>query len=222
MHAVAPQKPAGVPSSSQSTVYVVDDDPGVRKSLRWLIETLNVPVQTFASADEFLTAYQPKSPGCLVVDVVMPGMSGLELQQELRRRGDDIPIIVLTAYGSVHSAVDALKNGAVDFLEKPFDDNVLLEQIRKSLVSVVRRHSERGQREAVRARMALLSRREREVLVHVVEGLSSKEIAVRLNVNFKTIEAHRARIMLKMEADCVAQLVRMVVDANADRDSRQP
>jgi two-component system, LuxR family, response regulator FixJ len=154
--------------------------------------------------------------------VVMPGMSGLELQQELRRRGDDIPIIVLTAYGSVHSAVDALKNGAVDFLEKPFDDNVLLEQIRRSLASVVRRHSERGQREVVRARMALLSRREREVLVHVVEGLSSKEIAVRLNVNFKTIEAHRARIMLKMEADCVAQLVRMVVDANADRDSRQP
>jgi len=222
MHAVAPQKPGGVPSVSQSTVYVVDDDPGVRKSLRWLIETLSVPVQTFASADEFLAAYQPKSPGCLVVDVVMPGMSGLELQQELRRRGDDIPIIVLTAYGSVHSAVDALKNGAVDFLEKPFDDNVLLEQIRRSLASVVRRHSERGQREAVRARMALLSRREREVLVHVVEGLSSKEIAVRLNVNFKTIEAHRARIMLKMEADCVAQLVRMVVDANADRDSRQP
>jgi FixJ family two-component response regulator len=196
---------------SQPTVYIVDDDQATRKSLRWLVETLGVPVKTFHCAVSFIDAYDPREPGCLILDVMMPGMSGLELQSELRERGIEIPVIVLTGYGDVPSAVRALKNGAVEFLEKPFNDDVLLDQIRKALALDSRRRSERGTHESVRERIARLTPRESEILELVVEGLSSKEIAARLQVSFKTVEAHRAKIMKKMEAESVAQLVRVVV-----------
>jgi two-component system, LuxR family, response regulator FixJ len=199
----------------QPTVYIVDDDQATRKSLRWLVETLGVPVKTFHCAVSFLDAYDPSQPGCLVLDVMMPGMSGLELQQELRQRGIDIPVIVLTGYGDVASAVRALKNGAVEFLEKPFNDEVLLEQIRRALTLDSRRRGERGEKEIVRERISRLTPREHEILGLVVDGLSSKEIAARLDVSFKTVEAHRAKIMRKMEAESVAQLVRIVVSTKA-------
>ena len=202
-------------STPQPTVYIVDDDQATRKSLRWLVETLGVPVQTFHCAVSFLDAYDASMPGCLVLDMMMPGMNGLELQRALIERGIEIPVIVLTGYADVPTAVRALKSGAVEFLEKPFNDDVLLEQIRKALALDTRRRSERGSLEIVRERMARLTRRESEILELVVEGLSSKEIAGRLVVSFKTVEAHRAKVMRKMEAESVAQLVRIVVSARS-------
>ncbi len=199
------------PFPSQPTVYVVDDDQATRKSLRWLVETLGVPVQTFHSGVSFLDSYDPSQPGCLVLDVMMAGMTGLELQKELNERKIEIPVIVLTGYGDVPTAVRALKNGAVEFLEKPFDGEVLLEQIRRALGIDADRRRERDASEVVRQRFAKLTPREREILKLVVDGLSSKEIATQLDVSFKTVEAHRAKIMRKMEANGVAQLVRMVV-----------
>ena len=205
----------------QPTVYIVDDDQATRKSLRWLVETLGVPVQTFHCAVSFLDAYDPSMPGCLVLDMMMPGMSGLELQRELNDRGIDIPVIVLTGYADVATAVRTLKGGAVEFLEKPFNDDVLLEQIRLALALDSRRRSDRGARDVVRDRMSRLTPREREILDLVVEGLSSKEIAARLNVSFKTVEAHRAKVMRKMEAESVAQLVRMVVSSTSKNEPRE-
>src|SRR5580704_12993917 len=196
----------------QPTVFVVDDDQATRKSLRWLVETLGVPVQTFHSGASFLDSYDPAQPGCLVLDVMMGGgMSGLELQKELNERQIEIPVIVLTGYGDVPTAVRALKNGAVEFLEKPFDGEVLLEQIRRALEVDALRRRERDAGEVVRTRLSRLTPREMEILKLVVEGLSSKEIATQLGVSFKTVEAHRAKIMRKMEANGVAQLVKMVV-----------
>jgi two-component system response regulator FixJ len=202
---------SNLPQQVQPTVYVVDDDQATRKSLRWLVETLGVPVQTFHSGASFLDSYDPSQPGCLVLDVMMGGMSGLDLQKELNDRQIEIPVIVLTGYGDVPTAVRALKNGAVEFLEKPFDGEILLEHVRRALEIDAGRRRERDASEVVRQRMSRLTPRENEILGLVVEGLSSKEIATQLDVSFKTVEAHRAKIMRKMEANGVAQLVRMVV-----------
>jgi two-component system response regulator FixJ len=203
---------SNAPLPSQPTVFVVDDDQATRKSLRWLVETLGVPVQTFHSPASFLDSYDPTQPGCLVLDVMMGvGMSGLDLQKELNEREIEIPVIVLTGYGDVPTAVRALKNGAVEFLEKPFDGELLLDQIRRALEIDATRRRERDAGEVVRQRLMKLTPRETEILGLVVEGLSSKEIATQLDVSFKTVEAHRAKIMRKMEANGVAQLVRMVV-----------
>jgi two-component system, LuxR family, response regulator FixJ len=169
----------------------------------------------------FLDAYDAAQPGCLVLDMMMPGMNGLELQRELLDRGIEIPVIVLTGYGDVPTAVRALKNGAVEFLEKPFNDDVLLEQIRLALMLDGRRRRERDVLDLVHERIARLTPREYEILALVVDGLSSKEIAGRLTVSFKTVEAHRAKIMRKMEAESVAQLVRIVVSANSLADQRE-
>jgi two-component system response regulator FixJ len=204
---------SNLPPQVQPTVYVVDDDQATRKSLRWLVETLGVPVQTFHSGASFLDSYDPAQPGCLVLDVMMGGMSGLDLQKELNGRQIEIPVIVLTGYGDVPTAVRALKNGAVEFLEKPFDGEILLEHVRRALEIDAGRRRERDASEVVRQRLSRLTPRENEILGLVVEGLSSKEIATQLDVSFKTVEAHRAKIMRKMEANGVAQLVRMVVTA---------
>jgi two-component system, LuxR family, response regulator FixJ len=204
-------EPTITPSTPQPTVYVVDDDEAQRKSMRWLVETLDVPVKTFPSAASFLEEYEAQAPGCLVVDLMMPEMNGLELQDELRRRGFEIPVIVLTGYGDVSAVVRSLKNGAIDFLEKPVKDDKLLAQIRRGLALDATRRQERGDLAFVRERLARLTPRERDVLSPVVEGLTSKEIAARLCLSFKTVEAHRANIMKKMAAVSVAHLVRMVV-----------
>jgi RNA polymerase sigma factor (sigma-70 family) len=207
-------------TASDRTVYIVDDDQATRKSLRWLVETLDVTVKTFHCAVAFLDAFDDVNPGCLVLDVMMEGMNGLELLKELNRRRIEVPVIVLTGYADVPTAVEALKGGAIEFLEKPFDDEVLLEQIRKALKVDTVRRSERKQQEFVEDHLARLTPRELEILNLVVDGLSSKEIAAKLNVSFKTVEAHRAKIMKKMEAESVAQLVRLVVSARARRGGR--
>jgi FixJ family two-component response regulator len=217
---------AAAPANSHATVFVVDDDPAVRKSLRWLIESVGLKAQTFASAQELLSAYDPDRPGCVVLDVRMPGMSGLELQERLRELGSRLPIIVMTAYGDVPMAVRAMKSGAVHFFEKPVSDQVLLEHIQRALADDVRRRHEESQLRDVEQRYGRLTKREAEVLERVVEGLSSKEIGGELGVSFKTIEAHRAKIMRKMEADSVPHLIRMYLSlpagAASARAAREP
>src|SRR5579862_9494354 len=159
MHPVRLRESATVSASSQPTIYIVDDDEGMRRSLSWLVETLGIPVKTFDCAVSFLDAYDGACPGCLVVDVRMPGMSGLELQRELRGRGDEIQVIVLTGYGSVPAVVEALKQGATEFLEKPFDNQLLLETIKQSLLLDARRRAERHEHVVVRERMKRLTPR---------------------------------------------------------------
>jgi len=213
MHTVRLRESTALSSRPQATIYIVDDDEQMRRALRCLVITLGTPVKTFRSAEDFLGEYDGHSPGCLVVDVRLPGMSGLDLQRELRRRGDELPVIVLSGYASVPAVVAALKQGATEFLQKPFDNAVLLETIQRALALGARQRAEDHEHRTVHERMARLTQREREVLWQVVDGMSSKEIAARLSVSRKTVEAHRANIMKKMDVVSVAQLVREVVSA---------
>ena len=199
--------------SPQVTVFVVDDDQAMRSSLQWLIESVGLAVESFASADEFLTSYYPGRAGCLLLDVRMPGMSGLELQEYLNAHEIKIPVIIITGHGDVHMAVRAMKRGAIDFIEKPFHDEVLLDAIRNALNLDERRRGYQAERAELAARLAQLTPREHEVMDMVTEGKSNKEIAKTLGVSAKTVEAHRARVMEKMQAGSLAELVRMAVGA---------
>lgn len=193
------------------TVFVVDDDEAMRSSLRWLIESDGLQVETFDSARNFLDNYYPGQSGCLLLDVRMPGMSGLELQAQLEDREITAPVIIITGHGDVTMAVKAMKAGAYDFIEKPFDDEVLLGAIKRALSRDAEQRENRMMRAEMTSRMAQLTRREHEVMEMVTAGLSNKEIAAKLDVSAKTIEAHRARVMEKMEARSLAELVRMAV-----------
>lgn len=199
---------------AEPTVYVVDDDPSFRKSLRWLIESVGLKVATYGSGREFLENCRFETPGCVVLDVRMQGMSGLELQEKLQERNVDLPVIMVTAYGDVPMAVRAMKSGAVDFFEKPFSDQVLLDHIQQAIQNNVRSKQDRAEHIRIKALIGQLTPREREVMDLVVNGLSSKQIAAELNVSFKTIEAHRAKIMKKMQAKSVPNLIRMNLAAH--------
>ncbi len=192
-----------------STVYIVDDDPAMRDSLRWLLDSVSLEVKTFSDAKEFLDAYVPQSPGCLVLDVRMPGMSGMELQERLTSDGVSLPVIFITGHGDVPMAVRALRNGAVDFIEKPFSDQALLDRIQQAVEQHRRRIAEDRHHEDVKTRMRTLSPREREVMGLVVSGKSNKSIAADLNLSPKTVEVHRARVMEKMRAKSLPDLVTM-------------
>jgi len=198
-----------LPLKDSTTVFVVDDDPAFRKSLRWLIESVDLNVETYASAIEFLENFDANTPGCAVLDVRMPGMSGVELQEQLRNDGSDIPVIAVTAFGDVQTAVRAMKGGATDFLEKPISDQVLLDHIQRAIVDDLENHRSRVKDNEVTERVESLTQREREVMDRVILGLSSKEIAQELGISFKTIESHRAKIMKKMGATSVPHLIRM-------------
>lgn len=205
-----------LPELAHATVFVVDDDPAIRKSLRWLIESVGLKVRTHASAQEFLTAFDAQASGCLVLDVRMPGLSGLELQERLRELGSELPIIVVTAYGDVPMAVRAMKSGAIHFFEKPVSDQVLLDYIQKAIAEDLRRRQGRAEQQEVAQRIERLTQREREVMEMVVAGLSSKEIGQKLGVSFKTVEAHRAKIMKKMEANSIPHLIRLHLAARRE------
>ncbi|MCG6895787.1 MAG: response regulator transcription factor [Thiocapsa sp.] len=200
----------------EATVFVVDDDQAMRTSLKWLIESTGMSVQTYESADAFLANYYPGRAGCLLLDVRMPGMSGLELQGHLARESYHLPVIIITGHGDVAMAVKAMKAGAVDFIEKPFHDEDLLRSIRRALDFDQKHRSNQAVRAAIAARLAELTPREHEVMAMVTEGKSNKDIAASLGVSAKTVEAHRARVMEKMRADSLAELVRMSLIAAAD------
>jgi RNA polymerase sigma factor (sigma-70 family) len=195
-----------------ATVFVVDDDEAMRNSLKWLVETENLRVETFASAHEFLDAYYPGRAGCILLDVRMPGMSGLDLQAHLRGENIRIPIIIITGHGDVPMAVQAMKAGALDFIEKPFDDELLLSSIRRALALDAEQRLRQESRAELAMRLAQLTPREHEVMEMVTDGKSNKEIANALGVSAKTVEAHRARVMEKMGARSLAELVRMVLE----------
>jgi FixJ family two-component response regulator len=186
--------------NAKPTIFVVDDEQPVRDSLRWLLEPLQFHIETYASARDFLSAYDPARPGCLVLDVRMPRMSGLELQEELNARQIRIPIIIITGHGDVPMAVRAMKAGAVDFVEKPFNEQTLLERIQHALDTDARERREEVERQAVLERIGALTSRERDVLTRVVAGKSNKLVAAELSVSTKTVEAHRHNIMQKLGA----------------------
>ena len=197
---------------SLPTVYVVDDDQAVRDSLRWLIESVGLTVETFDSAQAFLARCE-KGPlrGCLVADVRLPGVSGLDLQDRLRQQGLYIPTIVITGHGDVPVAVRAMKAGALDFIEKPFSDQTLLDRIREAIGQDQRYRELADQRDELVDRFHHLTPREREVMALVVAGRLNKQIAAELGLSHKTIEVHRAHVMDKMRAESLAELVRIAV-----------
>jgi len=193
-------------------VYIVDDDEGVRNSLRFLLKSVDLPSRALSSAREFLDSYVTDQPGCLVLDVRMPGMSGLELQQQLNLRGAVIPVIFITGHGDVPMAVEAMQHGAFDFLQKPFRDQDLIERIRRALQRDARSRSVLTQHARIRERLASLTPREHEMLALMIRGLANKVMAAELGVSQRTVEIHRARVMEKSGAGSLAQLVRMMLD----------
>lgn len=205
--------------SAEPTVFVVDDDDqGVRDSLSRLMESSGLPVEIYPSAEAFLANYDPPRPGCLVLDIRMRGMSGLDLQDKLVRDGVGVPIIVLSAYGDVDKAVQAMRSGAVDFIKKPYKGKLLLERVRHALQldgELRRRAAERAE---VAGRLALLTPRERAVLDRLVAGQSAKEIGLALGLARRTVDLHRAQILLKLRADSLLQLAQMVQKHLTDPD----
>ncbi|MGE0480431.1 MAG: response regulator transcription factor [Phycisphaerae bacterium] len=200
---------------AQPTVFVVDDDQAVRKSLELLIRSVNMNVTTFASAQDFLAAYDEQRPGCLIVDIRMPGMSGLELQRCLIERGAHPPIIIITGHGDVPIAVRAMKDGALEFLEKPFSKQLLLEHVRAALQRDVEQRTRSLRRADIHSRLSALTPREREVMELVVAGKASKEVAAQLQISKKTVDVHRGRVMQKMKAESLAELVEMVLSGRS-------
>ena len=197
----------------EPTVFVVDDDEAVRNSLRLLLKSLGMPSVTLGSAEEFLAGYDTEQPGCIVLDVRMPGMSGPELQDELNRRGAVIPVIFITGHGDVPMAVEAMRHGAVDFLQKPFSDKDLVDRIQRALSADRRNRETLGAKDQIHARIATLTPRERQVLELVTLGKSNKVIAGDLGVSQRTVEIHRAHVTEKMGATSLAHLVRMTIIA---------
>lgn len=194
-----------------ATVYVVDDDPALRESLGYLLQSEGLTVRTFAGARQFLAERECEARGCLVVDVRMPEMSGLQLQDYLAAEGSTLPIIVITGHGDVPMAVKALKNGALDFIEKPFADQQLLDRVHEALDVDRRLHGERATRDDILRRLSRLTKREREVMTGVADGKANKVIAEELGLSPKTVEVHRARLMQKLEVDSLAQLMRFAI-----------
>jgi two-component system response regulator FixJ len=193
-------------------VFIVDDDEAVRNSLRLLVKSVGLTAAALVSAQEFLATYDPQQPGCLLLDVRMPGMSGLELQQRLNLLGAVIPVIFITGHGDVPMAVEAMQQGAFDFLQKPFRDQDLIDRIQRALEKDRANHAVLGERSRIREQHETLTPREREVLAGVTSGKANKVMAADLGLSQRTIEIHRARVMEKMGASSLAHLVRMVMD----------
>lgn len=195
----------------EPTVFVVDNDADMRNSLKWLIESIGLAVEAFASAEAFLEANAAGRPGCLLLDVRMPGMGGLRLLEHLRAAGSKLPVIMLTGHGEVSVAVYALKCGAFDFIEKPASHQLILERVRDALALDRENWVRASELIAFEKRLGLLTSREREVMERLVEGDSTKTIATLFDISERTVEKHRERLMGKMEAKSLAQLVRMVM-----------
>lgn len=202
--------------TNEPTVFIVDDDDAVRRFLTGLIRSIDLKVEAYASAKDFLDAYEPGRPGCLLLDVRMPGMSGLELQRELSERSIALQVVILTGHGNVPVAVQAMKAGAVDFIEKPFNNELLLDRIQMAVAQSLRSDSEREKHDETLRRLDTLTPRERQVFDLVVNGETNKSIAHRLTISEKTVEIHRANVMRKMRARSLASLVHMAVSLRED------
>ena len=194
------------------TVFILDDDGAVRKRVLSLCKSIKVKTQDFPSAQAFLDAYDPTQPGCLVLDVRMPGISGLDLLTRLVEQGDKIPVVMITGYADVSIAVQAMKLGAVDFIEKPFRDQVLLEAVNRALTLDAENRKVQARRDAIAEKLSLLSRREIQVLELIVQGCTSQAIAEQLKLSVKTIEFHRGHVMNKTGAKSLAQLVQWAIE----------
>lgn len=199
-------------SATPAMVFVVDDDAGVRASIRLLLRSVGIAATPMASAREFLDHFDPAQPGCLVLDIRMPGMSGLELQQQLNLRGAIIPVLFITGHGDVPMAVEAMRQGAIDFLQKPFRDQDLIDRIQKALARDRENRAALQQHEHIRRRVDALTARERQVLELLTQGKPNKVMAMELGISQRTVEIHRAHVMEKLGVRSVAQLVRMMLD----------
>jgi len=196
-------------TNEDGTVFLIDDDAGVRDSLTLLLSLKGLRTQPFANAESFIETYRPDWSGCVLTDLRMPGMTGLELQAALRERQVDVPVVVLTAHGDVATARAALKNGAFDFLEKPIDDAMLVDVLRNALRADRERRAAVTARSSADARIERLTGREREILTLIAAGHQNRDIATQLGISPRTVEVHKARIMEKLECDSLAELIRM-------------
>jgi FixJ family two-component response regulator len=197
--------------SKDCKVFIVDDDEAVRQSTAWLIESIGLNVNTYTSADEFLQNCNDNDTGCIIMDVRMPGISGLDAQEEMNRRKINLPLIFITGHGDVPMAVKALKRGAFDFIEKPFNDQHLIDAVQRALKQNNESVELRNANESINQRIASLTPRESEVMERVTQGKPNKLIAHELKVSIKTVEVHRARVMEKMQAGSVAELVKITL-----------
>lgn len=204
--------------ASSQIVFVIDDDASMRDAISRLLNAVGLNTQTFASAREFLSSDLPDVPGCVVLDVRLPGLSGLDLQREMFERGIHVPIVFITGHGDIPMSVRAMKAGAVEFLTKPFRDQDLLDAVRSGLHRDRTARIARAELATLRRRLAHLTKREREVMLLVVAGLLNKQIALRLGTSEKTIKIHRSHVMQKMRAESLAELVRMSQKLGVDNN----
>ncbi|SAK69542.1 two component LuxR family transcriptional regulator [Caballeronia arationis] len=210
--------------STPSLVYIVDDDAGMRTSLSWLLDSVGIKSLCFASAAEFLAAFDPAIAACLVLDVRMPQASGFDVQGALNEQGATLPIIFVSGHGDIPMSVRALQNGAIDFVEKPYNSQQMLDRVQRALKLAAQRHAAGQKRRELKKRIASLTAREREVLRGVVDGKGSKRIAADLSISVKTVDVHRASIKEKLGASSIAALVRDVMavwDENAQSETPQ-
>lgn len=197
-------------------VHVIDDDEAVRDAVGFLVRSAGLAVRTYDSADAFLAQLGQAEPGCVLTDVRMPGLTGIELMQRLGALNAGLPVVVMTGHGDVPLAVEAMKGGAADFIEKPFDDDLLLAALKAALAQGEDRQVRSAERAAIARRLALLSGRERQVLGGVVKGLPNKIVAHELGISQRTVEVYRANLMSKMQAQSLSELVRMVLLAESE------
>jgi two-component system response regulator TtrR len=201
--------------SAKPLIHVVDDDEAMRDSLAWLLDGERYAVHTYPSGEDFLARHEPGRPACVILDIRMPGISGVEVHEQLMRRGTATPVIFVTGHGDVPMAVEAIKRGAFDFIEKPFSETKLMAIIGRALEEDARKAGENHTASDISSRLSKLSPREREVLDLVIAGKMNKTIADAMNISIKTVEAHRAKVMDKMGAKSLAELVQLVVQARA-------
>lgn len=201
---------------NEPTVYIVDDEEVVRKALQLLVKAEGLRSESFASAQEFLDSLDSIGPGCLLLDLSMPDMSGLELQEQLQERNIDLPVVIITGHADVSTAVRALKAGAVEFVEKPLDSDLLIQHIHACLEDGVKRWQSRLAHKQDSERLSQLTRRERQVMNGLVAGKRNKQIAEELHISFRTVELHRANIMVKLEANTLSDVVRIALASGKD------
>lgn len=195
--------------TQDAKVYIIDDDEAMRNSLCWLIESENYQVHAFSSAESFLEQQPYENIGCIITDIRMSGISGLELYKKLTEMNCNLPVIMITGHGDVAMAVKALKDGVYDFIEKPFNDRVLLDRIEQAIQNSLHQTEQLSLKQDIESRYASMTKREKEVMDKIVVGLSNKDIADVLDISIKTVEIHRSRVMEKMQASSLAGLVRM-------------